>query len=344
VVKLLFQALIQNPDFRLTFADRLYRHLFHGGVLSDEISQQRWQDLADNIETAIVAESARWGDARYETPITQDDWFHANTQVLAQMEGNAARLLAEARAAGYYPAIDPPLFSQFGGEFAETLTVTLEAAQGTIYYTTDGSDPRTPVAGEAAPTAVAYAGPIELASATTIKARLRDGERWSALAEARFIRRGQHGDLYISEIMYNPPGGDEYEFIELYNGGDLAVDLSGAYFSGILYRFPDGSTLGAGKPLVLVHDLTRFRRLYTEEEVYGLYEGRLSDKGETITLYSVRGDMLASITYDDENGWPLSADGAGDSLVLVNADGDRQDAANWRASAEINGSPSRIEP
>jgi hypothetical protein len=344
VVKLLFQALIQNPDFRLTYADRLYRHLFHGGALSDDIAQQRWQDLADGIESAIVAESARWGDARYEEPITQDDWFLANAQVLAQMEGNAGRLLAEARAAGYYPPIDPPLLSQFGGEFDQTLAVTLEAPQGTIYYTTDGSDPRTPTTGAASPAAAVYAGPIELASATTIKARVLDGETWSALAEARFTRRGQHGDLYISEIMYNPPGGDEYEFLELYNGGDLAVDLSGAYFGGILFRFPDGSTLEGGKTLVLVRDLTRFRRLFAEEEVSGLYEGRLSDKGETITLYNVRGDILATVTYDDENGWPLSADGAGDSLVLVNAGGDRQDAANWRASAAINGSPGRIEP
>ena len=42
VVKLVFEALMQNADFRLTFADRLYKHLNHDGALTDANAQARW--------------------------------------------------------------------------------------------------------------------------------------------------------------------------------------------------------------------------------------------------------------------------------------------------------------
>jgi hypothetical protein len=107
LVKPLFEALLENPDFRSELADRLYLHLFNDGALSDANSQARWTSINAVIEQAIIAESARWGDTREEIPITQDDWFRARDDVLAQMEGNAERLIDLAREAGYYPAIDP---------------------------------------------------------------------------------------------------------------------------------------------------------------------------------------------------------------------------------------------
>ena len=54
--------------------------------------------------------------------------------------------------------------------------------------------------------------------------------------------------------------------------------------------------------------------------------------------------MIVTVAYDDENGWPLSADGWGDSLVLATPDGDPNDPRNWRASTKINGSPGEIDP
>ena len=39
IVKLLSMALMENPDFRTLFADRLYRHLFNDGILTDQASQ-----------------------------------------------------------------------------------------------------------------------------------------------------------------------------------------------------------------------------------------------------------------------------------------------------------------
>ena len=68
VVKQVLVALMENPEFRMLFADRLYRHLHGDGALTDAEAQARWSALAGQIETAIVGESARWGDVRHAEP------------------------------------------------------------------------------------------------------------------------------------------------------------------------------------------------------------------------------------------------------------------------------------
>jgi hypothetical protein len=49
------------------------------------------------------------------------------------------------------------------------------------------------------------------------------------------------------------------------------------------------------------------------------------------------------VTYDDNYGWPLSANGAGDSLILVDPMGDLDSRYNWRASTILYGSPGTDE-
>jgi hypothetical protein len=201
LIKPLFEALLENPDFRMELADRLYKHLFNDGALGDANSQARWTSINNVIEQAIIGESARWGDTREDTPITQEDWFKARDDVLAQMEGNAAKLIALTRRAGYYPTIDPPAFNQRGGKVVSgfKLTMSVPSLQaGTIYYTTDGSDPRCQVTGAISSKANRYIGPLVLTATTHVKARafnghpltsngtFASGQAWSALNEAVF--------------------------------------------------------------------------------------------------------------------------------------------------------------
>ena len=47
--------------------------------------------------------------------------------------------------------------------------------------------------------------------------------------------------------MYNPVGGERYEYIELANLGEIDADLSGAYFDGIDFRFPRDTQLATGR-------------------------------------------------------------------------------------------------
>jgi hypothetical protein len=91
--------------------------------------------------------------------------------------------------------------------------------------------------------------------------------------------------------------------------------------------------------IVLVHNQSAFAQRYPDVPVAGVYEGQLSNKGEALRLEDVQGQDMILLEYDDENDWPVSADGQGDSLVIVDAAQDPNNPANWRASANLNGSP-----
>jgi len=60
----IFQKLRANPEFRLRFADHAHRHLFNDGALTPIVARERWRARAKEIYTAVLGESARWGDAR----------------------------------------------------------------------------------------------------------------------------------------------------------------------------------------------------------------------------------------------------------------------------------------
>lgn len=340
VAKIVFLALIENEEYRRILGDRLAKHLHPDGVLGDAQVQARWRSIADPLTTAIIAESARWGDTRYADPITQEDWIVANQAVLDQMDGAAESLLQQARDAGYYPQVDAPTFRRVG-DYSMELVAT-DADSGEIYYTLDGSDPM----GEGAQI---YVEPLPFTSAVTVKARLRQNDTWSALAEMAYRREDQLPDVRITEIMYNPQNGSEfgeaarpadfYEFIEIRNVGKFEADLSLAFFDGIDFVFPNYTTLAAGATMVLIRDFHAFRQRYPTADFHGIYGGKLSNRGETIALRDVHGTIVASVSYDDENGWPVSADGTGDSLVLQRLDGAADNPQSWGVSSNVYGSP-----
>ena len=358
VLKLLFEALAKNPDFKIELADRLYKHLSNDGALTDANSQARWKRINDVIDRAVVGESARWGDTRYDTPVTRDDWLQARDGVLNQMDGNADKLIALAREAGYYPNLDPPVLNQNGGlvtpGFKLTMSTPLEkggADGGIIHYTTDGSDPRLPVSGAVNPKALTYDAPLVLTRTTQVKARLLANDPsatsgdWSALNEAVFKVVEQDSQLRLTEIMYNPMGSDDYEFIELQNAGGEILNLSNFYFEGVRFTFsPNTRPLGPGEFFVLVSNPAAFAERYPDVPVGGIYDGQLSNKGEEIVVKDHQGNTVLQAAYDDENNWPVSPDGSGDSLVLINLEGDPNDPKSWQASANLNGSPGTDDP
>jgi hypothetical protein len=171
---------------------------------------------------------------------------------------------------------------------------------GIIYYTFDGSDPRSSTTGEVAPGAVAYNAPLLLTATTHIKARLFENGSWSALNEAVFNVVEQDRQLRITEIMYHPSGGNQFEFIELKNGGDSAIDLAGSSFEGITFTFPAGaSVLSPNEFIVLVSDPASFMEQYPGVPVGGVYSDQLSNTGEAITLRDQAGEVIVSVDYDD---------------------------------------------
>jgi len=178
----------KNSEFRMLFADHVQRRLFNSGVLTPKAAADRWTTLANQVDAAMVAESARWGDAGREKPFTRDGhWLGRQAKLLDEFfPARTEILLEQYRRELLYPRLDAPVFSRRGGRVADGFVLEMSAASGTIYFTLDWSDPR--VAGGAIneASATAYAEPIRLGENVTVKARVLDGEAWSALNEAKF--------------------------------------------------------------------------------------------------------------------------------------------------------------
>ena len=137
--------LIEHPEYRMRFADRVYRHFFHDGVLTPDACIDRFMARAEQIETAIVAESARWGDAKRSRPRTRDDdWLpDIEGMITNYFPRRTGIVLEQFRSHGWYPSVAPPTLSRRGGHVSRGSTLTMASA-GMVYYTLDGTDPRLP--------------------------------------------------------------------------------------------------------------------------------------------------------------------------------------------------------
>ncbi len=156
--------------------------------------------------------------------------------------------------------------------------------------------------------------------------------------------------LRVTEIMYAPVGGSDYEFIELCNTGPTTLDLKYVVFNeGISFAFA-GSTvqsLAPGQYVVVAANPATFASRYgTSIPVAGQFTGKLSNEGEKVALTGQWNAPVLSLTYNNGRSWPLAAAGAGHSLVPRQADmTDSQDyGANWRASTYRIGSPGQADP
>jgi hypothetical protein len=157
--------------------------------------------------------------------------------------------------------------------------------------------------------------------------------------------------LRITEIMYNPVGGSDYEFVELTNTGSISLDLTYVVFSeGITFAFAGSAVtqLNPGNSVVVVKNAAVFSSRYDTSSiaVAGEFSGKLDNNGEKLTLLGQWNAPVLSLTYNNARGWPLAAAGAGHSLVLrETASSYSPDyGASWRASTYMNGSPGQADP
>ena len=60
----IFHRLAENGEFRLLFSKHIQRHFAEGGALSPKRAAQRYRHWSEQLDPAIIAESARWGDYR----------------------------------------------------------------------------------------------------------------------------------------------------------------------------------------------------------------------------------------------------------------------------------------
>ena len=189
------------------------------------------------------------------------------------------------------------------------------------------------------------------------------------------------GPVVINEIMYHPPAVDvledstQDEYIELYNITPNTVTLfdpaaptnTWKLAGGVDYTFPQNLSLPGGGFLLLVNfdpvtdsvALAEFRarcNLGAGVPLFGPYNGKLSNTGETIGLYKpdppqapphpdagfVPYVLVEHIDFLNIAPWPAGADGTGSSFQRQVAANYGNDPANWFVASPTAGSPNAV--
>jgi hypothetical protein len=149
-------------------------------------------------------------------------------------------------------------------------------------------------------------------------------------------------DIVFNEILYHAIDEDRRkEWVELYNRGSVAHDLTGfAISDGLDFAMPDGTEIPAGGYLIVARDPQLVRGIYglgaevvgpeTQEALDAF--GVLRDDGERLTLTDPLGRTVDTVRYHDGGEWPRWADGHGSSLELIDVRQDNRRGQAWDAS------------
>jgi hypothetical protein len=154
-----------------------------------------------------------------------------------------------------------------------------------------------------------------------------------ALIVAPFFAANAHGRVVINEIMYHAPDDlDDLEFIELFNSGNEAVDISGWGFAkGVKLKFPTGTRIAAKGFVVVAQNADRLREFYGVQPV-AVFSQKLNNHGERIELVDAGGTVMDAVHYHDRAPWPAGADGHSGSLERIDPESSGDNPSNWISS------------
>src|SRR6185369_2796738 len=163
----------------------------------------------------------------------------------------------------------------------------------------------------------------------------------------------------INEIMYHPTSTNVLEeWVELYNPGTNATDLSGwSFVNGMAFSFPSNTILAAGAYLVVPADHNTFTSKYAG--VTNVIPGSAGPiEGHTLELDDNLGQPASVVSFFSEGDWALRVmgpilynhqgwewfalhDGFGASLELINPALPNSYAQNWGSNKDTNSTPGR---
>lgn len=154
-------------------------------------------------------------------------------------------------------------------------------------------------------------------------------------------RRVLESTVVFNEVMYHPAGNnDQPEWVELYNQLAVDVDLSGWKLSdGVDFTFPKGTVIPGGGHVVVSSDPELLEQQARIGNVFGPFDGRLSNGGETIELRNNSGRLMNQLSYDDGHPWPVASDGSGASLAKAKPMRGSAQPENWTISDQVGGTP-----
>ncbi len=153
--------------------------------------------------------------------------------------------------------------------------------------------------------------------------------KWLTLISLSLAVAGAAEKVVINEIYYDPPDKKPLEFIELLNAGDAPANMAGWTFEK--FTFPPGTTLPAGGYLVLAPDPAAVEKEFGVKPL-GPLPGKLSGKGEKLTLSDARKKPVDIVKYGAGFPWPTASAGLGSSLERIHPLAAGALPGHWRAS------------
>ena len=150
--------------------------------------------------------------------------------------------------------------------------------------------------------------------------------------------------IIINEINYHSSAeSDAGDWIEIYNGGDDAKDISLWKISDSddmhLFLIPQQTVLGPKELLVICRDTSLFKVQYPAASDYtGNLNFGFASCGDCIRLFTRDGILVDSVYYKPVHPWPELPDGHGHSLSLESPLMDNENPENW-TSSEKTGTP-----
>jgi autotransporter-associated beta strand protein len=168
----IYTLLKESPEFRLRMADRAQKHLYNDGALVTSNISEVYEELRDEV-TPIIEETigGSFRSSFYTGWIANGTRFNALSN----------QLVSE----GAWPSTNAPIANQHGGEISAGFQLTLGNPNGggTIYFTMDGSDPRTLGGGIEG---TSYTEPVALNDDTRVRARVLEAGTWSPEIDLEF--------------------------------------------------------------------------------------------------------------------------------------------------------------
>ena len=161
---------------------------------------------------------------------------------------------------------------------------------------------------------------------------------------AKFRLQTPADAITISEINYSSdevyPAGD---WIELYNYGQTAKDLTGWYLTDSdkthKWVIPGAVFLQAGESLVLASDQSKFSFVYPNvKNVLGSFGFRLGSPTDSVQIFDRKDQLIAGVKYSNLSPWPTGAYDQGMTLELKDPNLNLNLASNWFDGC-VGGSP-----
>ncbi len=139
------QQLVENPKYRARLGDRMRLHYTGDGALTAHKNIERFLSRKEEIDLAIIAESARWGDSKRSDPLNRDQhWLSAINWIVEEFfPDRTDQVLQQVINKGWFPIAPAPRLNAKTGVVDKGFQLTMQS-NGDIFYTRDGSDPYNP--------------------------------------------------------------------------------------------------------------------------------------------------------------------------------------------------------